>query len=687
MRKNIWLGGLVLCLLCSLIASPAQVKKSPKDLDPRFRRWLEEEVVYIITPKEKDVFLQLENDRQRDIFIRAFWNQRDPNPTTQENEFKVEHYRRIQYANQHFGKDSPGPGWRSDMGRIYIILGEPRSIDRLENLPDVFPVIIWFYDGMIEYGLPNAFNVVFFRKDGIGPYELYSPLKYGPQYLLVNYRGDMTDYLEAYNLLLETQPGIASVSLSLIQGESLQSFQPSIASEILLNQGIPRAPTEKVKDAYAEKLLAYKDIIEVDYMDKYIDCDSMVSVLQDPSGLFYVHYLIEPKSLTFERYENRYLSNLEVNGHISDLAGNTVYQFDRKVPIEMTEGQMASIQAKLFSFQDMFPLVSGRYKLNLLFKNTVSKEFTSLEKDIIIPEASAFQMSPLILANRIDRESKYRGQNKPFLTPEYQLVPSPRNDFTAKDPLLVYFQVRSLTPELREAGTLEYSIFKEAENIHSLSRAVKDYGNSLDFLEEFSLANLPPANYEVRVSLLDRDKTAVLTERTFFFIGQLANLPRPWVLSLTRPPDDDPETLNILGIQRLNRKDIAGARPLLEQAYRKNSKSPQLAMDYCRVLLTAKEFSEIKEIALPFVQAGNHEFLQVLGQASQALGELAEAASYYKDYLNHFGTNIIILNAIGDCYYQLENFKEALVAWEKSLELNPKQERISSLVKKIKEKK
>jgi GWxTD domain-containing protein len=686
-KKYTWLWALFICLLASPIAAAAQVKKSPKDLDPRFRRWLEEEVVYIITPKEKDVFLQLENDRQRDIFIEAFWNQRDPNPTTPENEFKVEHYRRIQYANQHFGKDSPGPGWRSDMGRIYIILGEPSSIDRLENLPDVFPVTIWFYDGMIEYGLPNAFNVVFFRRDGTGPYELYSPLKYGPQYLLVNYRGDMTDYSEAYNELLQTQPTIAGISLSLIQGESLMSIQPSIASEILLNQSIPRAPTEKVKDTYAEKLLAYKDIIEVDYMDKYIDCDSMIDVLQDPSGPFYVHYLIEPKRLTFERYENRFLSNLEVNGHITDLAGNTVYQFDRKVPVEMNEGQIASIQAKLFSFQDMFPLIPGRYKLNLLFKNTVSKEFTSVEKDITIPQADSLQMSPLILANRIDRQSKYRGQNKPFLTREYQLVPSPRNDFTAADPLLVYFQLWGLTPELRENGTLQYEIFKEAESIRSLSKAVRDYGNSLNFLEEFSLANLRPANYEVRVSLLDGDKKVVLSERTFFFIGQLAALPRPWVLSLTAPPDDGPETLNILGVQHLNKKDIAGALPLLERAHRMSPQSPQPAMDYCRALLAAKEFRGIKAVALPFVQAGNPEFLQLLGQASQALGELAEAASYYKQYLNHFGANINVLNAVGDCYYQLGDFDEALVAWEKSLELNPKQDRLVSLVKELKEKK
>ena len=93
-------------------------KISPKDLPERYQAWLEEEVVYIITPKEKDVFLQLESDREREMFIEAFWKQRDPNPTTPENEYKEEHYRRIAYANKTFGRESPGPGWRTARGRI-----------------------------------------------------------------------------------------------------------------------------------------------------------------------------------------------------------------------------------------------------------------------------------------------------------------------------------------------------------------------------------------------------------------------------------------------------------------------------------------------------------------------------------------------------------------------------------------
>jgi GWxTD domain-containing protein len=165
---------------------PAQTKKSAKDLPPVYRKWLTEDVVYIITPREKDVFLQLENDKQRETFIEAFWKVRDPNPTTPENEFKTEHYRLIAYANKTFGKDSPGPGWRSDMGRIYITLGEPQQIDRQENLSNIQPITIWFYNGLAEYGLPGSFSVVFYRKMGTGPYELYSPINDGPQELLVN---------------------------------------------------------------------------------------------------------------------------------------------------------------------------------------------------------------------------------------------------------------------------------------------------------------------------------------------------------------------------------------------------------------------------------------------------------------------------------------------------------------------
>lgn len=688
MKRIYFILLLVFVSLILTLSASAQKKKSPKDLPEHFRKWLEEEVVYIITPKEKEVFLMLETDRERELFIEAFWKHRDPNPNTLKNEAKEEHYRRINYANQWFGKESPGPGWRSDMGRIYITLGEPKVIEKYENLTEVFPVIIWFYEGMMEYGLPNAFSVVFFKRSGMGEYELYSPIKYGPQSLLIHYRGEPQDYLAAYNKLKDIEPSIADVSLSLIHGESAYIDSPSMASEILLANKIPSVPLKKVKDEYAEKLLRYKDFIEVDYTANYMESDSSVEVIRDKSGIFFVHFLIEPKKLSVEQGENKFYTRLEVNGMVSDLKGNTIFQYEKTVPIEFSEEQLNKVKTKLFSFQDIFPLIGGNYKVSLLLKNAVSKEFTSVEKDIIIPATSSLQMSSLILANKIIIDSKYAGKIKPFLIENIQLVPSPRNDFSRNETLYLFFQIYGLDEDTRENGFLEYSIFKGEEKVYSLIKKIREYPDKLNFLEKFPLASLSPAYYRMKVSLLNRDKDEILFEERDFFISHLSSLPRPWVLSFPLPPSDDPMYLNILGNQFLGRKDIQKAKFLLEKAYRRNPNSVKFAFDFCRVLFRTKEYQRVKQIVLPFLEnQKKYEFLRLLGQSCQALREFEQAISYYKDYLSHFGTNLSVLNAIGECYYQLGNKEEALIAWEKSLEINPAQEKIKKTVESIKEKK
>jgi GWxTD domain-containing protein len=685
MRKIVLFCGLLLPLLVVPSAGP-QVKKSPQDLPPQYRRWLEEDVVYIITPKERDVFLQLDLDRERDIFIEAFWKHRDPNPNTLENEFKKEHYRRIDYANQWFGKDSPGPGWKTDMGRIYIILGEPSSIERFESLTDVYPTIIWFYQGQTEYGLPNAFSVVFFKRSGIGEYELYSPIKFGPQYLISNYAGDMTDYQSAFRQLLELEPNIARVSLSLIDGEA-SAFMPtpSMASEVLLSAKIPAAPYEKIKDEYAEKLLRYKDIIEVDYTANYIESDFLLQAARDESGIAFVHYLIEPKRLSVEQSGRKFQTILEINGRVSDLEGKMIFQFDRTVPIELDRDQMDRIQSKLFSFQDIFPLVAGHYRFSALLKNRVSKEFTSVEQDLVVPAQDQMQMSPLVLANRVQKDPKDKRSKKAFLIGGIQFVPSPRNDFSRLDTLYLSFQVTPLDQELRESGFLEYSILKEdspaSEKVLSLVKEIKEYADPMDFYEEISLKDLAPAHYLITVVLLNKNREKVLARESHFYISQSTSVPRPWVVSLPGPPSDDPLYLNVLGNQLLNKKAIPEARVLLESAHQKSPDSPEFALDFGRVLFLAKDYRGAKNVALPFYQdQGKNEFLGLLGQSCQALGEYEEAVSYYKAYLSHFGTNINILNAIGECYYKTGNMEEALVAWEKSLEINPKQENIRKFV-------
>ena len=114
--------------------TPEQKKKNSKalkqELSDTYKKWLKQDVVYIITPEEVAAFKQLSNDEERDQFIENFWLRRDPTPDTPENEYKEEHYRRIAYANEHFGAGIPG--WKTDRGRIYIVWG---PADQIESHP------------------------------------------------------------------------------------------------------------------------------------------------------------------------------------------------------------------------------------------------------------------------------------------------------------------------------------------------------------------------------------------------------------------------------------------------------------------------------------------------------------------------------------------------------------------------
>jgi len=660
-------------------------KRTPKDLPPVYRKWLEEEVVYIISAREKEVFLQLETDRERDLFIEGFWKQRDPDPSTPENEFKKEHYRRIEYANKNFGRDTPGPGWRTDMGRIYIILGEPKTIEAFENLSECYPVVVWFYDGMSRYSLPNSFYIVFFKEGGAGEYKLYSPIRYGPQYLLTHYYGDMSDYEKAYRQLYEVNPLLAEVSLNLIPGEA-QVIAPSIASEVLLASRIPSVPKEMVKPTWAEKLLAYKDIIEVEYSANFIDCDSQANIIYDPSGgIYFVHYLLEPKRLTIEQSGSSYFTQLEVNGIITDEKGQTIYQYERQAPIELTAERLASIKAKLFSFQDVFPLVAGKYRFHVILKNTVSKEFTSFETEISIPEIKSPYLAPPLLAHRVERNSKYKGSVKPYLISDIQLVPSPRNDFTRSDKLFVFLQILNLTTIQRQSWWVEYIIANEKEAVLVLSKEIRSYVNWPNILEEFSLQDLPPDFYRLRVRLLNEKKEEIMARESRFYLSAATFLPRPWVMSFPYPPANDPYFSNIIGNQFLKKNNLNQAKIYLERAYSQEPAQVKYALDYAYFLLNGQEYAKAKQIALPFLATENRKnFLSLLGRACQGLEEYAEAISYYQEYLNHFGTNLPILNSLGECYYRLGNAEEAMKIWKRSLEIDPNQKDLKKLIDSIK---
>jgi GWxTD domain-containing protein len=658
--------------------------KAVTGLPERYKKWLDEEVVYIITPKERDVFLKLQTDKEREIFMGAFWKQRDPTPGTPANEFREEHYRRIQYANKLYGRSTPLPGWRTDRGRIYIILGEPKSIETIDTVQNVYPTEIWFYQPESLTGLPPAFNVIFFKEHGTGDYILYSPSQHGPQALLAAIVGGFRDERAAYAELKKLAPNLAYQTLSLIPGERNTPGTLSLASDNLIGK-IYALPRKMVKDSYADALLKYKDFVEVEYTANYFESDGQVWVVRDPSGFFEAHYAIEPKKISVEDAGDRFDARFELNGRVTDASGRTILQFDKPFPfaIDKEEGRKASMNV---SIQDAFPIIAGRYTLDLLLKNVASREFTSVTAKIEVPTgAMAPVLGPLVLAYGTIRKP-VSAERVPFAVGGTQVLSAAQKVFVSGETMSVVFQVLGLTTALRAEGRLKYTFFKEDVESSTLEKPLRDLAaGDLAVLEQ-PLSAFAPGYYKVRAELLEGKGARLDAKSADFEISIRPSISRPMVVATVAPAYGRADYLYATGLELMNAGDLKGAVSRLAEAYALKPGHPNIAAAYGLCLLTAEDFAKAKEILAPLAAGGqgSAEVVAAFGRTRHALGEFAEAAALYREYLERFGANIEIMNLLGTCYFKMGNKEEALKAWEKSLEISPDQPQIRKLVDELK---
>jgi GWxTD domain-containing protein len=154
------------------------------DLPAGYRQWLEEQVAWIITARERDVYLRLQTDAQRDLFIENFWKARDPSPDTRRNEYRELHYDRFDYANRALGGETNTPGSLTDRGRAWILLGEPSNRSPVGGGMQLVPAEVWFYTVDPSLGVAPQFYLVFFRDADFGEYRLWSPSVDGTERLL-----------------------------------------------------------------------------------------------------------------------------------------------------------------------------------------------------------------------------------------------------------------------------------------------------------------------------------------------------------------------------------------------------------------------------------------------------------------------------------------------------------------------
>jgi GWxTD domain-containing protein len=660
-----------------------------KELPPVYKKWLEEEVVYIISPLEKQVFEKLQTDRERDLFIEAFWKQRDPTPGTTENEFKTEHFRRINYANYYLGRQSPIPGWKTDRGRFYIILGEPNDIQHFESGQETYPAEVWFYQNKAEAGLPAGFNIVFFKEHGTGDYRLYSPTRDGPQAFLASYLGGPEDVAAAYRKLRELEPNLAQVSLSLIPGEDSAAFgRPSLSSDLLLQQ-VESLPGKAIRDQYAQKFLQYKDIVEVEYSANYLDSDSLVKILKASPAAACIHYSIEPANLSVSQYGDKFSTTLTLNGSVKDEAGKVIYQYDKTLPVSFGEEELKSISRRPYAIYDVFPLIPGSYELSILLKNEVSKEFSSLERKLIIPpEEAKVWVTPLLLGYKAEKVEAGRDRLKPFQLGGVSLLVQANRTFTKSEGIVLAFQVWGLPQSLRDEAEIAFTFLKEAQPFKSFSKTAAGYPTFPDVVETVALSEFIPAHYQVQVSVRSGGQE-IAAGQDEFDVTPLEKMARPWVYSKIMPGLNDAVYPFLIGNQLFNAGRTEEARLRLEEAFKKRPEEADYALALARADMTLQDYSRVETLLLPFfgqAKPPRYEMFVVLASAYHRKGEWAKALGVIEQGISHYGLNIGFLNLRGECYLRLGNKNEALRAWEKSLELNPAQPDVQKAVNALKQK-
>jgi GWxTD domain-containing protein len=664
-------------------------------LNPKHKKWLTEEVVYIITTKERDVFQKLESDEDRERFIEEFWNQRDPTPDTPRNEFREEHYRRIEFADKTFGRGMPFQGWRTERGRIYIILGPPKDVERIIS-SEAYPMEIWYCAGNPAFGQVPFFRLLFYQRNGVGDYILYNPAGNSPKDLVgspwkvkLDPGKDPKDWDEsdkgAYLTLRDHVSAEAANSIfSLIPGKNGIDLYVRLPSSILLAE-VQKYPQKKVNDDYAMAILEHKPKVEVSYSVRFMGNRTAMAVFEDSSGIFSLHYVIVPETISFDIYEEKYFTDLRTTLRLADSQGRTLFQQEKNIPIDLQKDELKGLKTASFQLYDAVPVIPGKWTLSLLLENTVSKEFTTVEKTIDVPEPGAFQMSPLVLSRKIFNGAQATGASRAYQFGSLQIYPSVNNVFREKDRIHLFFQVLGLSPELKDRAVLEYSLQSEGRQYWTMRKPVREYEDPRYVLEEVPSEKLAAGKYTIRAGLQDERGREVVAAQTEIQITK-DGLPGLWVVAQSNPPAGDPSYDFILGTQYLNSGNMDKAIEELAKAYEGKRDSVEFAVAYAQSLLKKKNPAKAREILLPLVDSkdGNFEFYETLGRAARETTNIKEAVTWYGRALSFQGNVVEALNAMGECYLELGDKDQAEKAFKKSLEINPNQQRIKDLIKSIK---
>jgi GWxTD domain-containing protein len=674
-------------------------------LPEHHKKWLVEEVPYLVSEVERDVFLGLESEQEREAFVEAFWRKRDENPATLENEYREEHYERLAYVNEFFGRDSPGPGWRTDRGRYYILLGPPRNRQNFDGSDAVYPSELWFYDNpdLKRYGLPPFFSLLFFRRHGAGELEIYSPVLDGPQALLTgtdiktsDFRADLE---RAYDKLYEVDPELAQASLSFRtdEGDTAQ-FQAVSFGTMALMEEIASIPFHGLDTSYAERLDFERGAVESDYLFTYVSSAGAVDVLEGEDGVFFVHWVIElpPENIAFvlDRETGVYGSAfiVSVEAVLRDDPNVIVIQSRNESFVELKESEQASLH-RPFAYSGMTPLVPGAYSFRVILRNRAcpsrverecAKSYTLLDQDVDVPEATGRALRGLL----VGYGSEVRGGAplyRAYRLGAVEILPNPSAVFAIGETIAV-----AVVHQAPETSRIRLVVESEEAGGGTMIDQSVDLRERIasPLVQELSLEKFQGGRFLLRAELVDDNGNVLEQTSRAFTVSPRTAIPRP--LLRGAGPQVRPEIPGLvssaLGEQYLARDEPAKARERFERAVQENPKLGPAREHLARFSMEEGEYDKVVTLLEPvFAEVKDrYEILAPLGEAYFRRGDFARAAELLEKALPLRRPQPSLLNALASSQYRLQNPARALELFEQSLGLDPAQPEVRELVEKLK---
>jgi GWxTD domain-containing protein len=499
----------------------ANAKALKIELGKTYRKWLDEDVRWIITDEERSAFMQLSNDEERDQFIEAFWQRRDPTPDTEENEFKEEHYRRIAYANEHFAAGIPG--WKSDRGRIYIVYG---PADEIESHPSggsyerpmdegggetsTFPFEQWRYR-YIE-GIGQEVIIEFVDSCMCGDYHM----------TIDRSEKDALKYTPNAGLTLYEQMGMSNKA-DRFNGGGMEQLGRSPFNQDLQSKEFDRleqwakiqaAPPVKFKDL--EEVVSHK--ISVNLMPFDVRAD-FVKVTSD-TVLVPVTIQIKNRDITFQNKDGVERGTVNIFGRVTTLTGKIVQTFEDTVQVDVPPELLPRTTENSSVYWKALPLriSQNRYRLDVVVKDVNGDRTGSWEHAIVIPDFSEDKLSSstLIIADVMEPVATKNVGTGNFVIGTTKVRPrvAPSNGqpilFKRNQKLNFWMQVYNLSVDdktHKPSATFEYNV-TDANNravIHTVesTATMGNVGDQVTLQKTLSAANLQPGLYKIEIKVND----------------------------------------------------------------------------------------------------------------------------------------------------------------------------------------